>query len=300
MSHRISAAPFDVESLIPELVGLGRQTTLLYPRSGEPGVCSSSIGGPLLWPADEPWPLCAEPGHWKPLRTPTEVVGPEPVAMVPVVQLYARDVPELPFPAGMDVLQVVWCPLIHDDEVGAALPKVYWRSEQAVAAGGMLPDPPAPYEYEEEFVPRPCTVTPTRVVEYPNRDLPGDLAQALSQRFSEIEEAFGFSYYEMATTVQSKVGGYPGWLQQPDWPSCRCGRRMDHLLSITASEPIEGRWFPLDEQGPEISISSRWAMTDHTFADTIGHGMDMGDLGGVYLFVCPECPDMPYTHRYDC
>lgn len=69
------------------------------------------------------------------------MVGPEPVAMVPVVQLYARDVPELPFPAGTDVLQVVWCPLIHDDEVGAALPKVYWRSEQTVAAGGMLPDP---------------------------------------------------------------------------------------------------------------------------------------------------------------
>ncbi|MCI4045708.1 hypothetical protein [Streptomyces sp. TRM75563] len=300
MPHRIPAAPFEVESLIPELVGLGRETTLLYPRSGEPGVRSSSIGGPLLWPADEPWPLCTEPRHWKPLRTPTEVVGPEAVAMVPVVQLYARDVPELPFPAGLDVLQVVWCPLIHDDEVGAALPKVYWRSERTVAAGGMVPNPPAPYEYEEEFVPRPCTVTPTRVVEYPNRDLPGDLAQALSQRFGEIEDTFGFSYYELATTVQSKVGGYPGWLQQPDWPNCRCGRRMDHLLSITASEPIEGRWFPLDEQEPDSSVSSRRTMADHTFVDTIGHGMDMGDLGGVYLFGCPECPDMPYTHRYDC
>ncbi|MFE5741439.1 hypothetical protein [Streptomyces celluloflavus] len=51
MSHRIAPAPFDVESLIPELAGLGRETTLLYPRSGEPGVRASSIGGPLLWPA---------------------------------------------------------------------------------------------------------------------------------------------------------------------------------------------------------------------------------------------------------
>ncbi|MEU3902148.1 hypothetical protein [Streptomyces sp. NPDC045251] len=300
MPHRIPTPPFDVESLIPELTGLARETTLLYPRSGEPRVHDSSIGGPLLWPADEAWPLCAEPGHWKPLRTPTEVVGPEPVAMVPVVQLYARDVPELPFPAGTDVLQVLWCPLIHDDEAGAALPRVYWRNERQVAAGVVLSDRTEPYEYEEEFMPRPCTVTPTRAVEYPNRDLPEDLAQTLGRRFDEVEEAFGFSYYEVATTGQSKAGGYPGWLQQPDWPDCRCGRRMEHLLSITATEPVEGRWFPLDEQGPESLDPGRWTKTDHTVVDTIGHGMDMGDLGGVYLFVCPACPDMPYTHRYDC
>ncbi|MFE2292597.1 hypothetical protein [Streptomyces sp. NPDC059452] len=310
MPHRIPPAPFDVESLIPELAGLGRESTLLYPRRGEPGVRDSSIGGPLLWPADEPWPLCAEPGHWEPLRTPTEVVGPEPVAMVPVVQLYARDVPELPFPAGMDVLQVVWCPLIHDDEAGTARPEVYWRSERTAGAGQVVSDPPLPYAYDEDFVPRSCTVTPTRVVEYPNGDLPTGLAQSLGQRFDEVEEAFGFSYYEMAVTVQSKVGGYPGWLQQPDWPDCRCGRRMDHLLSITASEPAEGRWFPLGEQGPESSDPGSRTGTDHVVADGIGHGgidhggighgMDMGDLGGVYLFVCPECPDMPYAHRYDC
>ncbi|WP_224059082.1 hypothetical protein [Streptomyces kanamyceticus] len=190
--------------------------------------------------------------------------------------------------------------MIHNDEAGAALPKVYWRSEQTVAEGRVLSDPPAPYEHEEEFMPRPCTVTPTRAVEYPNRDLPGDLVQNLSQRFDEIEEAFGSSYYEMATTAQSKAGGYPGWLQQPDWPDCHCGRRMDHLLSITATEPVEGRWFPLDEKGPASPDASRGPMADHTVVDTIGHGMAMGDLGGVYLFVCPACPDMPYTHRYDC
>ncbi|THA70824.1 hypothetical protein E6P78_08850 [Streptomyces sp. A0958] len=220
--------------------------------------------------------------------------------MVPVVQLCARDVPELPFPAGMDVLQVVWCPLIHNDEAGTVLPKVYWRSEQTVAGGRVLSDPPVPYEYDEEFVPRSCTVTPTRVVEYPNGDLPEGLAQSLSQRFDEIAEAFGFSYYETAVTVQSKVGGYPGWLQQPNWPVCGCGRRMDHLLSITATEPVEWRWFPLDEQGPESSDPSMWTGADDVVVDTIGHGMDMGDLGGLYLFVCPGCPDMPYAHRYDC
>lgn len=300
MTYRLPPAPFDVEALIPELTGLGRHTTLLYPRSGEPGIRESSVGGPLLWPADEPWPLCDMPGHWKPLRTPTEVVGPEPVAMVPVVQLFARDVPELPFPAGTGVLQVAWCPLIHDDEAGTVLPRVYWRSEQIVAEGPVLADPPVPYEYDEEFVPRSCTVTPTRVLEYPNWDLPKGLARSLGQRFDDIEETLGFSYYETAVTVQSKAGGYPGWLQPPNWPDCRCGRRMDHLLSITASEPVDGRWFPLDEEGPESSVPSTRVGTEDGAVDTIGHGMDMGDLGGLYLFVCPKCPDMPYAHRYDC
>ncbi|MFI1184876.1 hypothetical protein [Streptomyces californicus] len=310
MTHRLPAAPFDVEALIPELAGLGRYTTLLYPRQGDPGIRESSLGGPLLWPADEPWPLCDAPGHWQPLRTPTEVVGPEPVAMVPVAQLFARDVPELPFPAGTDVLHVLWCPLMHDDGGGAVLPRVYWRDEQAVAAGRVLADPPVPYAYDEEFVPRPCTVTPTRALEYPNADLPEGLGRSLGPRFDEIEETLGFSYFETAVTVQSKVGGYPAWLQFPQWPECRCGRRMDHLLSVTATEPHEGRWFPLDERTQDDAAPGERTTTtteaqsesesEDADDDAIGHGMDMGDLGGLYLFVCPRCPDTPYAHHYDC
>lgn len=90
----LAPIPFDVEAVFPELTGASRETTLLYPRAGQPGPGDSSIGGPLLWPADEPWPMCAEPDHYEPLEPP---VGPEPIAMVPVIQLYARDVPGLVF-----------------------------------------------------------------------------------------------------------------------------------------------------------------------------------------------------------
>ncbi|UUY47553.1 hypothetical protein NRK68_10180 [Streptomyces yangpuensis] len=93
----LAPIPFDVEAVFPELTGTAREVTLVYPRAGEPGPGDSSIGGPLLWPADEPWPMCAEPDHYKPLGAP---VGPEPVAMVPVAQLYARDVPGLAASAG--------------------------------------------------------------------------------------------------------------------------------------------------------------------------------------------------------
>ena len=46
----------DLRTLIPEYAGLARTTTLLNPEPGEPGVGESSLGGELLWPADEPWP----------------------------------------------------------------------------------------------------------------------------------------------------------------------------------------------------------------------------------------------------
>jgi hypothetical protein len=49
----------DVVAAVPELGAYARTATRLHPRRGSPGVGDSSIGGPLLWPAEEPWPVCA-------------------------------------------------------------------------------------------------------------------------------------------------------------------------------------------------------------------------------------------------
>jgi hypothetical protein len=78
MAREVPALPIDVEALVPELAGWVREVTLLFPRSGEPGVGESSLGGPLLWPAEEAWPMCAEPGHYKPLREPVWYVDVDP------------------------------------------------------------------------------------------------------------------------------------------------------------------------------------------------------------------------------
>ncbi|MGJ5829784.1 DUF1963 domain-containing protein [Streptomyces ossamyceticus] len=267
MEQRFAGPPYDLDDLIPELAVLGRRTTLLLPKSGSPGVRESSLGGPLLWPADDPWPSCGQPGHW---AWPNEKSPAGMVSMVPVAQLFARDVPEFSFPEGMDVLQLVWCPLIHPrDQACAALPKLYWHSEADVLATGVLRNIPTPLEgeYEEEFMPSPCTVFPTPAVEYPNWDLPQELGQILQPRIEELEERFGMEYTRFACALQNKVGGYPAWNQPPDWPVCERGHRMEHLLSITPEEDLD---------------------------------MVMGDLGGIYIFLCRQCPDLPYAHRYDC
>ncbi|WP_234533160.1 hypothetical protein [Streptomyces shenzhenensis] len=65
-------------------------------------------------------------------------------------------------------------------------------------------------------------------MEYPNWDLPDDLSELLAERFEVMEVEQGYDYFEVATTQQSKVGGYPGWTQPPSvahltvaWPGSR-------------------------------------------------------------------------------
>ena len=50
--------PLDIVKVFPEMQFLAKQATRLHPRRGEPRIHDSSIGGPLLWPSDEPWPVC--------------------------------------------------------------------------------------------------------------------------------------------------------------------------------------------------------------------------------------------------
>lgn len=56
---RTPPRPIDVTAALPELAAHARETTRLHPRPGAPTAADSSIGGPLRWPADEPWPTCS-------------------------------------------------------------------------------------------------------------------------------------------------------------------------------------------------------------------------------------------------
>ncbi|MET8982982.1 hypothetical protein ABZX85_46155 [Streptomyces sp. NPDC004539] len=174
--------PTDIGELIPLLAPLALRTTVLSPTTGTPGPRESSVGGPLLWPSSEEWPRCGQRGHWLPPDD-KRVVGEVP--MVPVVQLFARDVPELEFPEGADVLQLVWCTLNHPaDSEDSVLPRLYWRDEAAVLAGGLLLDVPVPQEGEERLgspytdvrvqgVPGDAVRASVRLLGRPRSEMPG-------------------------------------------------------------------------------------------------------------------------------
>lgn len=53
--------PPEILGRFPGLDALGRTTTRLHPRPGAVTARQSHVGGPLLWPVDEPWPTCDTP-----------------------------------------------------------------------------------------------------------------------------------------------------------------------------------------------------------------------------------------------
>lgn len=294
--------PVDIGALFPELARLARTSVRLHPRPGAPTIRDSSIGGPLAWPSDEPWPVCARDhdtarplaladvrrrreildAAWsrprKPkvnLLTPEEAAvleeaaaghapGGGPNALLPIAQLYARDVPGLPCPEGADLLQVLWCPLGHDDGLPAA--RLVWRSSEAV--GPMLADPPEPADVDPSgsYVPEPCLVHPEPVTEHPAwQELDGDLRErvrAWNDRAYPPAPQGGpdagrreVSYqFDLSLAPGWKVGGWAPWSFTDAWPmTCEtCAAPMNPLLTIASTEwdGASGSWIPAGDGAP--------------------------------------------------
>ncbi len=168
MARTTPPRPFNVAAELPDMAGLARTAIRLHPRPGAPTVHDSSAGGPLLWPAEEPWPVrtpafrprgrlstladirtrrdmltdaWARPrGPRENLLTkqeqeindritaghPPELMPEGPLPLIPVAQLYARDVPVLSFPERTDLLQILWAPF--DDIEGCSdAVQLRWR-----------------------------------------------------------------------------------------------------------------------------------------------------------------------------
>lgn len=287
--------PVDVESLFPELTPWRREALRLHPRSGTPAAHESSVGGPLLWPADEPWPTC-EAAHEFDVEGETG----EAARFVPVLQLHRDDAPGVCFPDGSDLLQLLWCPFDHPD-LWCPLPRVYWRSVASV--GEVSPTPTAHDAAEEYYVPAPCVLHPEQVVDYPSWDLPGELDDRLRGRFDRLEKETGWMYqYHLADAPGIKLGGYPSWTQDANWPDCEgCGETMEHLLTVSSVE-FDGEswrtWLPIEDRNG-VDVEKDSFPGDKREAQH-SHGLMLGDMGGVYVFECRTCPGRPFTHRYDC
>ncbi|MFJ7997399.1 DUF1963 domain-containing protein [Streptomyces sp. NPDC096310] len=295
MARTTPPRPLDVEALFPEVAAFRKAAVRLHPRLGAPCARDSSLGGPLLWPRAQPWPHC-EDDHPHTRYAPTEI----PVPLVPVLQLFATDVPDLVFPAGTDVLQVLWCPFDHEEGY-VPRPEVFrWNSSR----GDLGPaDPPRPAGASDNYLPNPCVLHPERVTDYPSWDLPDGLRDALQDRFDQVEEETGWSYeYHLSVSDGIKAGGYPTWTQEPDWPDCpTCDRRMDHLLTLNSAE-FDGAswrtWLPVEDTPAEGTI--RDLPYEERTRIQRPPGLMLGDMGGIYLFECPGCPDRPFDHRSDC
>ncbi|MFE4334432.1 hypothetical protein ACFRQM_35030 [Streptomyces sp. NPDC056831] len=347
--------PVDVTAVFPELAPLARPAIRLHPRPGSPSVGESSVGGPLLWPAEEPWPHCEAShlhrdsgfrqspaevrlmrrmrarwhgDHGGPGITPEEEAikernaamlaerldaGPPlpadcPVPMLPVVQLYLRDIPLLRPPGQADLLQVLWCPYDHDPNWKPST-ALFWRSAAAVV--DILATPPEPYEVNYEgYVPEPCVLAPEAITEYPDSlDLSPQMRlmvedwnrwQAADADVDSSHADFPRDLYDihLADAPGWKVGGWPPWGRtDPNPRYCTvCDVQMVPLLTIASFEWDGGEghsWAPYEERAAAYA------------ANTAGHccGQDpsqptkveVGSTDNMQIYVCPTSPEHPHT-----
>ncbi|MFF4360705.1 hypothetical protein [Streptomyces sp. NPDC001604] len=315
MSFTTPPRPLDVTALFPQLAPLARTATRLHPRPGSPTVHDSSVGGPLLWPADEPWPHC-DGEHiwdkWTPAFSPDDIrrqrrgaaagegrPQPEgPIPMLPVAQLYARDVP-LPTPPGADLLQVLWCPFDHPTHPRTAL---FWRSAAEVT--DVLAAPPEPSAVQlVTYLPEPCVLAPEQVTEYPN---PMELSEDLQRQLNDVSrwETAGpawnpayavapheFYRNELAHAPGWKTGGWSSWgLTDPMPRPCpACGTEALPLLTIASTEWDGGSesWAPQEEHTDPTPLPPGYPTANFTMID-IASGYNL------QLHACPASPDHPH------
>jgi hypothetical protein len=341
--------PLDIASVFPGLATFARQAVRLHPRRGQPGPRDSSMGGPLLWPAGEAWPVCTRPhrgwadvppgissweeaGAWaRATLGPQAQVSPRvwrvaggrlgpamalidrsrppgiPSPMISVLQLHARDVPGLPFPEGTDCFQFLWCPNEHPPGTYPTIwvlhVAAFWRRAAAVTEVAGNP-PAARFDVERNarvFQPVPCLLNPEPVTEYPRYSrYPeySDVPEPLRPRVERWDDLTAGLYTQVLSTAPgTKTGGHPQWIQEPEWPTCGCGRRMDHLLTIASDEwDHRMRWIPPEDRdqtfaGEHYEASFTGGLS--IVGREVPHGIQLGDVGSMYLFTCTTCRHRP-------
>ncbi|MET9827391.1 hypothetical protein ABZ038_38390, partial [Streptomyces sp. NPDC006349] len=313
-----------------------------HPRPGPPTEHDSSVGGPLRWPADEPWPYCDEPHdsraspvvhspddvrlvrrvraasaerlHLDPGAaqwTPEELDVLErikagrpwsdgPVPLLPVAQLYARDIP-FPCPPDADLLQVLWCPFDHAEH---ASPKaaLFWGSSATVT--DVLDAPPEPPVIQSEhYLPEPCLFSPEQVTDFPNPlELDEELSDQLDDesRWETVDPALYSSYADdpqelyltnLCHAPGWKTGGWTRWdpTDPVDRPCPECGTEEIPLLTIVSSE-WDGAgvtWIAAEERPTPAQPVPGARDGNFTLIDIVGdHNLQ--------LHACPADPSHPH------
>ena len=282
-AKRTVPSSFDFTIALPELMKKRRTAVLLHPRySEEPPSNGSKIGGTFLWPKSEPWPVCD--------------VDPN-LHLVPVLQLRADEFPEIEFPPGKDLLQVLWCPREHTQ--CWAKPFLFWRKGDAV--NNPLPEMPREEMAYPRYVPLPCLLFPERVTELLSVYELGPMLKKLED-WNDRERTFPGekmeSMYSQATPhVGWKVGGWPHWVQAPQVPVCKCGQSMELLLSF-GSESTHMAKAPTQEHHLYVPADQR----DQAAVENAANAPQVRFIGDgfQFTFLCRRCPGWPVETISQC
>ena len=97
--------PIDLLEIFPFLRGREKNTIRLHPRIPETELSlnQSKLGGRFLWSKEEPWPVSTvaetRPSH--------QSHSQNEIPLVSILQLRAEDFPEMQFPQGTNLFQLL-------------------------------------------------------------------------------------------------------------------------------------------------------------------------------------------------
>jgi hypothetical protein len=245
MTRTTPPRPLDIRRHFPELHGHSAMATRLHPRPGAPTVADSSVGGPLLWPIDEPWPVCTDGDahHISRLRRPASVrraraiyaaararaaIGEsyhltdeeqaqllrfdfsEPNDLVnqpiPLVAVAQLYRRDVPDFAGPDGTDLLQMLWCPlDHPAEECNPRVRLRWRRSAEVGVRLDAAPEPPVVNANYLPTPCVVHPEQVREY---QYIGALPKELDDRVTAWEEAWE---QETGRSYQGDLSLAPGW-----------------------------------------------------------------------------------------
>lgn len=199
-----------------------------------------------------------------------------------VLQLRRNEFPDMFFPEGKDIFIVSRCPNKRCDGLKIE------GEELAMSFGYFntvdLTVSTASEDNSAQLNPE-CKLYPVVVPDYPNYDEEISISREIEDQVVKEEQDNLSDYFcdEYSARFGSKLGGFPAFTQYPFYPRCQtCGQQASFLLQIASQEAISAN---------EVSTyQTGWS----------DHGIMIGDLGNLYLYVCRSCANEKVYSYWDC
>jgi|GEM_PF-1686762 len=205
-----------------------------------------------------------------------------------VFQLYKKDFPEFYFPEDANIFQLFRCP---NDKCNYFLKSSvsdrkmfhYYSKVNCVKNNVFVKNKNVSNNIEPE-VPD-CYLKPIKTFDYPYYDNYKEVDLA------KLDEKFKYQLgneqiEKYATKPQTKLGGYPSYIQDSYYLKCNCGRIKEFLFQFSSDER---------ENSNENIYSSGY--NGIHWSD---HGIMMGDVGIIYYFICFHCGEKSIESVWDC
>ena len=245
-----------------------RTTTLLKPHTSKTpiGQNESKFGGIPNFSGFDEYPCCDG------CKTPLNFV----------VQLYKKDFPGFYFSDNSTLFQLFRCP--NNDCPDAYSEKydhkMFHFYFNVTDNSRILTKPYHSLADGEDEVPD-CYLNAIATDDFPNYDdFEGDDFVGLEKKFgNEFAELFMDKYAAIQST---KFGGYPSYIQSPQYPTCTCGNTKEFFFQLSSEDVEDGTELP--------PPADQWS----------SHGIMIGDVGNIYYYVCKSCGQKTIETNWDC